>query len=171
MRKIIPHAFAALALALSAGAALAQAPATPAPAAPAAPAAPVAPPVDDFLARNAKEPGVVVLPSGLQYKVTKAGDPKTGSPKTGDVIKVHYEGSLTNGAVFDSSYTRGKPMLMQLYRLVPAWMEALPLMHTGDEWTIWAPPSLGYGDEGAGPIPPGSVLIFKLTLLGWLSAD
>src|ERR1051325_2772819 len=126
MRKIIPLSIAA-ALTLAAGSALAQ---TPAPAAPAAAPAPV---VDDFLANNAKQPGVVVLPSGLQYKVVKAGDPKTGSPKTGDVIKVNYEGSLTNGTVFDSTASRGKPMLMQLYRLVPAWMEALPLMHTGDE--------------------------------------
>lgn len=166
MRKIIPLSIAAALTLAAAGSALAQAPA---PAAPAAPAA--APAIDPFLANNAKQPGVVTLPSGLQYKVVKAGDPKTGSPKTGDVIKVNYEGSLTDGTVFDSTANRGKPMLMQLYRLVPAWMEALPLMHTGDEWTIWAPPSLGYGDQGAGPIPPGSVLVFKLTLEGWLSAD
>jgi FKBP-type peptidyl-prolyl cis-trans isomerase len=62
-------------------------------------------------------------------------------------------------------------MLMQLYDLVPAWMEALPKMHTGDEWIIWAPPSLGYGPRQMGPIPANSVLVFRLQLLGWLSAD
>jgi FKBP-type peptidyl-prolyl cis-trans isomerase FklB len=124
-----------------------------------------------FLAKNATAPGVKVLPSGLQYKVVKAGDPGTGSPKPGDVIKVHYEGSLITGQVFDSSFQRQKPMLMSLSRLVPGWMEALPLMHTGDEWTLYVPAELGYGNEEAGPIPPGSVLIFRLQLLGYLSAD
>lgn len=163
MSNLLKICTAALGLAL-ASAAQAQAPAAPPPAA--APAV-----VDDFLAKNATQPGVVVLPSGLQYKIVKSGDPKTGSPKAGDVIKVHYEGALTNGTVFDSSFTRAKPMLMQLARLVPAWMEALPLMHTGDEWILYSPPSLGYGDEATGPIPANSVLIFRLQLLGWLSAD
>jgi FKBP-type peptidyl-prolyl cis-trans isomerase FklB len=124
----------------------------------------------DYLAKNGKLPGVVTLPSGLQYKVVAAG--KAGaSPKAGDVIKVHYEGSLTSGEVFDSSFARGKPALMPLEGLVPAWMEALPLMHVGDEWVIYAPPELGYGPEGAGPIPPNSILVFRLKLLGLLSAD
>lgn len=148
----------------AAGAAQAQTPA-PAAAAPAAPAQTGA----QFLAANAKAPGVTVLPSGLQYKVVTSG-PAGPSPKEGDVIKVTYEGSLANGQVFDSTNNRG-PMLMQLDRLVPAWMEALPKMHVGDEWILYAPPELGYGPEGAGPIPPNSVLIFKLKLLGMLSAD
>jgi FKBP-type peptidyl-prolyl cis-trans isomerase len=164
-------ALAAAASLLLAPAAFAQAPAQPA--APAPPAAQPAPlvPAAEFLARNANEPGVKVLPSGLQYKVVKSGDPKGPSPKEGDIIKVHYEGALTNGQVFDSTFARGRASIMQLYDLVPAWMEALPLMHVGDEWTIYAPPSLGYGDRAAGPIPPGSVLVFRLQLVGMLAQD
>lgn len=97
-----------------------------------------------------------------------AGGP---SPKEGDVIKVHYEGKLVSGEVFDSSFARGKPVLMPLGDLVPAWMEALPKMKVGDEWLLYVPPQLGYGERGAGPIPPNSVLIFRVKLLGMLAAD
>jgi FKBP-type peptidyl-prolyl cis-trans isomerase len=161
-------ALPAFVLGLAIAAATAPAQAQPAPPLPQA-----APPavVDEFLAKNAKAPGVVVLPSGLQYKVVKSGPPGTGSPKIGDVIKVHYEGALTDGTVFDSSFTRPRPSLMQLYNLVDGWMEALPLMHTGDEWMLYVPPSLGYGERSTGPIPANSVLVFRLQLLGWLSAD
>jgi FKBP-type peptidyl-prolyl cis-trans isomerase len=121
-----------------------------------------------FLANNAKAPGVIALPSGLQYKVLNSG-PAGPSPKKGDVIKVTYEGTLTSGKMFDNG--DGKPALMPLDGLIPAWMEAIPKMHVGDEWMIYAPPSLGYGPQGAGPIPPNSVLVFKVKLLGMLSAD
>ena len=135
-----------------------------APAAPAATAAPA-----DFLAANAKAPGVVALPSGLQYKVITSG-PAGPSPKPGDIIKVQYEGTLTSGKVFDST-DPGKSALMPFEGLIPAWMEAIPKMHVGDEWMIYAPPALGYGPAGAGPIPPNSVLVFKVKLVGMLSAD
>lgn len=164
MQIFKPLLSGALALLLLAPAAHAQAPAQKT-------AQPPATTPTDFLARNATAPGVKVLPSGLQYKVVRSGDPATGSPKVGDVIKVHYEGALTSGQVFDSTFQRGRPMLMQLANLVPAWMEALPLMHTGDEWILYVPPALGYGDEATGPIPANSVLVFRLQLLGWLSAD
>jgi FKBP-type peptidyl-prolyl cis-trans isomerase FklB len=153
---------AALALASSTLAMAAPAP-TPAAAAPADPAS--------FLAQNAKTPGVIVLPSGLQYKVVKSGDPKGPSPKAGDAIKVNYEGRLVDGTVFDSSFQRGKAALMPLGGLIPAWMEALPHMHPGDEWILYAPPELGYGPDGQGPIPPNSVLVFRIQLVGMLSAD
>jgi FKBP-type peptidyl-prolyl cis-trans isomerase FklB len=156
--RILKFASLSLALTLGAGAAQAQAPTASAAAA-------------EFLATNARGAGIKVLPSGLQYKVVKTGDAAGPSPKVGDVIKVNYEGALPTGQVFDSTFQRGKPMLMALRNLVPAWMEALPLMHTGDEWVLYVPPELGYGDEGAGPIPPGSVLVFRLQLLGMLSAD
>ena len=110
------------------------------------------------------------LPSGLQYKVVASG-PAGASPKAGDIIKVHYEGTLVSGQVFDSSIARGKPVLFPLDGLVAAWMEALPMMHVGDEWMLYAPPELGYGPQGAGPIPPNSVLIFRIKLLGMLSQD
>jgi FKBP-type peptidyl-prolyl cis-trans isomerase len=163
--RILPFAIAA---ALAAGAvplsASAQA-AAPAPAAAPAISGP------DFLAKTAKEPGVVTLPSGLEYKVVSSGPAGGASPKPGDIIKVHYEGKLVSGEVFDSSFERGKPVLMPLGDLVPAWMEALPKMKVGDEWLLYCPPSLGYGERGAGPIPPNSVLIFRVKLLGMLAAD
>jgi FKBP-type peptidyl-prolyl cis-trans isomerase FklB len=136
-----------------------------------APAAPAAQSGAAFLAANAKAPGVVTLASGLQYKVLSSGPTGGPSPKPGDVVKVHYEGKLTNGQVFDSSFERNKPMLMPLDGLVQAWMEALPKMKVGDEWMLYVPPELGYGPQGAGPIPPNAVLIFRVKLLGVLSAD
>ena len=138
-------------------------PAEPAAAALQAPAA--------YFAANAKQPGVQTLPDGLQYKVLSSG-PATGpSPKADDIIKVHYEGALTNGQVFDSSFERKKPLVMPLANLVPAWMEALPKMHVGDEWMLYVPPELGYGPQGQGPIPPNAVLVFRIKLIGMLSAD
>ena len=132
-------------------------------------AQPSAADVVQFLATNAKTPGVVVLPSGLEYKVVQAG-PAGPSPKEGDVIKVQYEGTLTSGKAFDAT-PAGKSVLMPFQGLIPAWMEAISLMHVGDEWMLYAPPALAYGPEGAGPIPPNSVLVFKVKLTGMLSAD
>ena len=124
-----------------------------------------------FLAANAKAPGVVTLPSGLQYKVITSG-PKTGpSPKLGDIIKVHYEGKLLDGTVFDSSFERKQAAIMPLDGLVQAWLEALPMMKVGDEWVLYVPSALGYGERETGPIPAGSVMVFRLQLLGMLSVD
>lgn len=132
----------------------------------AAPASPAAEAAKAWLAANAKQKGVAVLPSGVQYKVLASG-PKTGvQPKPGDAIKVHYEGALTDGTVFDSSYARGAPAVMPLAQLVPAWMEALPRMRAGDTWMLYVPPEQGYGSEGAGGvIPPDAVLVFKIELV------
>ena len=163
MNRLAPFALA-LSLAAISAPALAQ------PAAPAAAAA-SAQSGADFLAKNAKAAGVVTLPSGLQYKVVSSGPASGPSPKEGDVIKVHYEGKLVSGEVFDSSFERGKAALMPLGDLVPAWMEAIPKMRVGDEWILYCPPELGYGARGAGPIPPNSVLIFRVTLIGMLAAD
>jgi len=138
-----------------------------------------------FLAQNAKAPGVVTTASGLQYKVTTSG-PKTGkSPKPGDIVKVHYEGKLLDGTVFDSSFQRGQAAIMPADGLIPGWLEALPMMHVGDEWTLWAlpmmhvgdewtlwiPASLAYGERAAGPIPANSVLVFRLQLIDMLAVD
>ncbi len=123
-----------------------------------------------FLEKNAKAPGVVTLPSGLQYKIVKSG-PKTGaSPGVRDTIKVHYEGKLLDGTVFDSSIARGTPATFPLRGLIPAWIEAVQLMHPGDEWILWAPPSLAYGEEDKGPIPGNSVLEFKMSLIEFTPA-
>jgi peptidylprolyl isomerase/FKBP-type peptidyl-prolyl cis-trans isomerase FklB len=119
-----------------------------------------------FLTKNAHVAGVTTTPSGLQYRILHSG-PATGlHPKPADEVKVDYEGKLLDGRVFDSSYERGAPAVMTVRDLVPGWREALQLMRPGDEWLIYLPPNLGYGDKGAGPIPPGSVLVFKLELIG-----
>jgi peptidylprolyl isomerase/FKBP-type peptidyl-prolyl cis-trans isomerase FklB len=118
-----------------------------------------------FMAENAKKPGVKTLPDGVQYEVVRSG-PATGlQPKKGDLLKVHYEGKLTTGEVFDSSYERGAPAVMELDQLIPAWMEVIPMMRPGDEWRLYVPPEQGYGENGAGPIPPNSVLIFRIELI------
>ncbi|MCA6245950.1 MAG: FKBP-type peptidyl-prolyl cis-trans isomerase [Phenylobacterium sp.] len=118
-----------------------------------------------FLAKNASEPGVRTLPSGLQYQVMKSGPADGVRPLPGDQIKVHYEGKLLSGEVFDSSYDRGVPAVMPLDGLIPGWVEALQLMRPGDEWRIFVPATLGYGDEGGGPIPPGATLVFRIQLI------
>lgn len=120
-----------------------------------------------YMAKVGKEAGVVVLPSGLAYKVVRSG-PATGlKPQLTDEVKVHYEGKLEDGKVFDSSYERGQPAAMPLRGLVPGWQEALQLMRPGDEWVLYVPSNLGYGEEGAGggEIPPGAPLIFRIELI------
>jgi FKBP-type peptidyl-prolyl cis-trans isomerase len=118
-----------------------------------------------FMIRNATAPGVHLTRSGLQYRILHSG-PATGlRPKPADEVKVNYEGKLLDGQVFDSSYARGMPVVMTLRDLVPGWIEALQLMRPGDQWQLYVPPSLGYGDRGAGPIPPGAVLVFKIELI------
>ncbi len=118
-----------------------------------------------FLANNAKQPGVVTLPDGLQYKIVTSG-PATGvPPKEVDEVKVNYEGKLLDGTVFDSSFARGQPAAFPLEGLVPAWVKALQLMRPGDEWTLWVPPAMGYGDEAKGPIPANSIMVFRIQLL------
>jgi peptidylprolyl isomerase/FKBP-type peptidyl-prolyl cis-trans isomerase FklB len=120
-----------------------------------------------FMAQNAKQPGVHVLPDGLQYKIVRSGPADGMRPQRMDEVKVNYEGKLaSDGKVFDSSYERGQPAAMPLKGLIPAWQEALTLMRPGDEWILYVPPNLGYGDEGAGEaIPPGAALIFRIELI------
>lgn len=164
-------AFLALGLLFAAGPALAQPAPTPAPDVTTNVAADNLAKSAAWMAANAKQPGVISLPSGLQYKVTTAG-PKGGpSPKAGEIIKVHYEGKLVDGKVFDSSFARNQPLIAPLGGLVPAWMEALPLMKVGDEWTLFVPPALGYGDRAAGDIPPNSVMIFRIKLIDMMTLD
>ena len=121
-----------------------------------------------FLATNAKLEGVKTLASGLQYKVVHAGPPDGLRPQATDEVKVNYEGKLLNGKVFDSSYERGMPAALPLPALIPGWVEALKLMRPGDEWILYVPPALAYGNEGAGQIPPGSTLIFRIELIAVL---
>ncbi|HEY2069941.1 MAG TPA: FKBP-type peptidyl-prolyl cis-trans isomerase [Rhizomicrobium sp.] len=117
-----------------------------------------------FLVDNAKKPGVVVLPDGLQYRVLKKGHGL--SPKNPmDQVTVYYKGIMINGVIFDQTKA-GKPANFQVAGLIRGWVEALPRMHEGDEWEIVLPANLAYGDAGAGGvIPPKQTLIFDMTLL------
>jgi peptidylprolyl isomerase/FKBP-type peptidyl-prolyl cis-trans isomerase FklB len=123
---------------------------------------------DSFMAANAKLPGVVTTPSGLEYKIVTSGPAAGPHPRLSDEVKVNYEGKLVGGQIFDSSFQRGEPADFPLDGLVQGWIEALQLMRPGDEWILYVPPSLGYGDEDKGVIPPNSVLIFRIQLLGVL---
>jgi FKBP-type peptidyl-prolyl cis-trans isomerase FklB len=118
-----------------------------------------------FMQTNAKAEGVQTLPSGVQYKVIRSG-PATGAhPDSNDLVSVHYEGTLTDGTVFDSSYQRGVPAVFNVDRMVPGWTEILQHMRVGDEWIVYLPPEAGYGAEARGPIPANAVLVFRMELL------
>jgi FKBP-type peptidyl-prolyl cis-trans isomerase len=120
----------------------------------------------EFLAKNAKQKGVRITKSGLQYKVLKEG-PKGGkSPKATDTVVTHYTGRLLDGTVFDSSMDRGHPASFPVGQVIKGWTEALQLMKPGDKWELYIPAELAYGEMGAGGrIPPNAVLIFELELL------
>ena len=133
-----------------------------------------------FLAANAKDPAVHTLADGLEYKIVTTGPADGAHPRPQDEVKVNYEGRLLGpagapltGRVFDSSFARGQPADFPLQGLVAGWVEALQLMRPGDEWMLYIPAKLAYGDDpppGA-PIPPGTVLIFRIQLLGVLQHE
>lgn len=116
-----------------------------------------------FLAENAKKPGVKTTASGLQYEVITEG--KGAKPVASSTVKVHYEGKLIDGTVFDSSIKRGEPISFPLNGVIPGWTEGLQLMTVGSKYKLTIPSSLGYGEQGAGPIPPNAVLVFEVELL------
>ncbi len=119
---------------------------------------------ETFLAENKKKEGVITLPSGLQYKVIKAGDGNL--PKATDTVTVHYKGTLIDGTEFDSSYGRGEPATFPVNGVIPGWTEALQLMKAGSKWQLFIPSNLAYGDRGAGgKIGPNSTLVFDVELL------
>lgn len=116
-----------------------------------------------FLAQNAKKAGVKTTTSGLQYEVIKEG--KGPRPAATSIVKVHYEGKLVDGTVFDSSRQRGEPIELPLDRVIPGWTEGVQLMTVGSRYRLVIPGKLGYGEQGAGPIPPNAVLEFDVELL------
>jgi len=119
-----------------------------------------------FLAENGKKPGWKTTSSGLQYHATKETDDKSAPrPAPGSVVKVHYEGKLIDGTVFDSSYARNEPISFPLSGVIQGWQEGVPLMRVGDTYDFVIPSELGYGSRGGGPIPPGAALLFKVELL------
>ena len=118
-----------------------------------------------FLAANAKREGVNVTASGLQYEVLTAAEGK--KPKATDKVKVHYEGTLIDGTVFDSSYRRGEAISFGLNQVIKGWTEGVQLMSVGAKYKFFIPYNLAYGERGAGAqIPPYAALIFTLELLG-----
>jgi FKBP-type peptidyl-prolyl cis-trans isomerase FklB len=118
-----------------------------------------------FLAENKKKEDVKVLPSGLQYKITKEGTGKT--PKADDTVTVNYRGTLIDGTEFDSSYKRGEPATFLVKGVIKGWTEALQLMKVGSKWQLFIPSELAYGEQSAGRvIGPNSTLIFEVELLG-----
>jgi peptidylprolyl isomerase/FKBP-type peptidyl-prolyl cis-trans isomerase FklB len=124
-----------------------------------------------FLKKNAMDPAVKVLPDGLQYKVVRPGPAGGVHPRPQDEVKVMYEGTLLDGTVFDSSYKTGQPVIFTLGGLIPGWVEGIQLMKPGDEFLLYVPAKLGYGDSDSGPIPAGSTLVFRIELLGVLQHD
>jgi FKBP-type peptidyl-prolyl cis-trans isomerase FklB len=120
---------------------------------------------EEFLAQNKKKPGVVTLPSGLQYKILKEGTGKT--PKATDTVITNYRGTLINGKEFDSSFRHGKPATFPVDQVIRGWTEALQLMKVGSKWRLFIPSELAYGPNGAGTdIGPNTTLIFEVELLG-----
>ncbi len=118
-----------------------------------------------FLAENIKKPDWKATGSGLQYHVLKTGDASAPKPAPGSVVKVHYEGTLIDGTVFDSSFARGEPISFPLSNVIAGWQEGVPMMRVGETWEFAIPAGLAYGADSAGPIPGGSTLIFKVELL------
>jgi len=116
-----------------------------------------------FLAENATKEGVVTLPSGLQYRIIKAG--KGPIPTVSDVVKVNYRGTLIDGTEFDNSYKRNEPAQFGVTQVIPGWTEALQLMPVGSKWELFVPENLAYGSADRGAIRPFSTLIFEIELL------
>jgi FKBP-type peptidyl-prolyl cis-trans isomerase FklB len=122
-----------------------------------------------FMADNGKQPGVVKLRSGLQYKVISSAPADATCVNPDLRLRIQYEGTLPDGTVFDTTMG-GAPAVYRLDELIRGWKEVVPMMRIGDEWMIYVPPEYGYGEKGAlgGKVPANSALIFKLKVLGML---
>ena len=119
---------------------------------------------ETFLAENGKREGVVTLPSGLQYQVLKEGNGK--KPSATDQVVCHYEGTLIDGTIFDSSYKRNEPATFGLNQVIPGWTEGVQLMQEGAKYRFFIPYKLAYGERGAGAqIPPFAALVFDVELI------
>lgn len=118
---------------------------------------------EKFMAEISNNKSVYTTASGLKYRMVKAGNGK--KPKVTDRVKVHYTGSLIDGTTFDSSVERGEPITFALNQVIPGWTEGLQLMDEGSKYFLYIPYNLGYGEQPAGSIPPGSTLVFEVELL------
>lgn len=120
----------------------------------------------DFLAENATKPGIVSLPSGMQYEILTEG--KGEKPKLHNTVTCHYHGTLINGTVFDSSVQRGRPASFPVNAVIKGWIEALQLMPEGSKWRLFIPPNLAYGDrQVSAVIGPNSTLVFEVELISF----
>jgi peptidylprolyl isomerase/FKBP-type peptidyl-prolyl cis-trans isomerase FklB len=122
--------------------------------------------VRQYLERNARKPGVITTPSGLQYKILAPGNPKAESPLPTDEVTLRYRGTLADGTEFDSSARHNGSTSIAVGTSIKGWQEALVLMKPGARWMLWVPPELGYG-IGARPalhLPGGTMLIYELQL-------
>lgn len=121
----------------------------------------------EFLAENKAKDGIQTTESGLQYEVLTEGGTDGVAPEATNVVRVHYEGRLIDGTVFDSSLQRGTPAEFPLNRVIAGWTEGLQLMSEGDKYRFYIPPELGYGETGApgGSIGPNEALVFEVELL------
>jgi FKBP-type peptidyl-prolyl cis-trans isomerase FklB len=118
-----------------------------------------------FMAQNRKRPGVVQLPSGIQYAVIESGK-GTERPTVTSTVTVNYRGMLVDGTEFDSSWAHGAPVTFQVDKVIPGWQDVIPRMHVGDRWKVVIPPRLAYGERGQLPrIGPNEALVFEIELL------
>jgi FKBP-type peptidyl-prolyl cis-trans isomerase FklB len=119
----------------------------------------------EFLERNAKEPGVMSMPSGLQYRVLNKGDSNAKSPAPTDQVTVRYRASLADGTEFDRSDTHDRPAMFRVNSVFKGWQEAFLAMRPGAKWQLFVPPELGYGANSPPGVPPGALLVYELELL------
>jgi FKBP-type peptidyl-prolyl cis-trans isomerase len=123
----------------------------------------------EFLTQNAKKPGIIITPSGLQYEILiETNGPK---PSFDDIVRIHYEGRLADGTLFDSTYEYGQPAEFPLNRVIPGWSEGLQLMSAGSKYKFYIPSEIGYGPSGGGPIPPYATLVFIVELLDIIKGE
>jgi FKBP-type peptidyl-prolyl cis-trans isomerase FklB len=118
---------------------------------------------EEFLEANKSKTGIVVLPSGVQYRIIEEGD--GARPGIESKVSVHYRGSLMSGREFDSSFARGTPEEFTVNAVLPGWQEVLPLMKAGSTWQIFLPPELAFGARGNPPVGPNEALMFDLKLV------
>ncbi len=118
-----------------------------------------------FLDRNAKQPGIVAMPSGLQYRVLAEGDPAGTPPRPTDQVTVRYRASLADGTEFDRSDSHDRPATFKVNSVFKGWQEAFAAMKPGAKWQLFVPPDLGYGANSPPMVPPGSLLVYEIELL------
>ncbi|MEL6859547.1 MAG: FKBP-type peptidyl-prolyl cis-trans isomerase [Pseudomonadota bacterium] len=121
---------------------------------------------DQWLARNAESSGVQVRASGLQYRVVKTGNSNAATATQTSSAKLHFDASSIDGRIFNSSFQRGAPVELQAENMIAGWREAVDLMNPGDEWIIYLPPALAYGEDGYGAsVPPNAVTVYRIALI------